>query len=464
MSDTLPRSSGPAYGELLDGDSRPVNPVLRLAGIHDIGPVTIPASRYTDQATFDAEVEHIWKKTWQMACREEHIPNVGDAHVYDIAGISILVVRAAPNRIKAYHNACLHRGRALATVDGNVGEVIRCPFHGLEWHHDGTLAQLTTPWDFPHVSADQFSLPEVQVGRWEGWVFVNLDPNAASLETYLGDLPRHFAKWSPGTKYVSAHVGKVFPVNWKVAQEAFMEAMHVIATHPQIMASIGDANSQYDAFGNFSRAVSAGAVASPHLRWTPTEQQIFDSLTDRRLDQESLAQVPDGMTARAFAAQGGRRRLSRAVDGIDSYCDAELVDSIYYTLFPNFHPWGAFNRINYRFRPLGRQVDHCVMECIFTDNFSGDRPPPAPYRLLGLEDEWVDAAPELGMLARVFQQDSFNLPAVQQGLETMAARGGSLTLTRYQELKVRHFHHLWEAHLAGAGPGAATPVNLPTPR
>ena len=76
--------------------------------------------------------------------------------------------------------------------------------------------------------------------------------------------------------------------------------------------------------------------------------------------------------------------------------------------------------------------------------FAGERPPPAPYVELGLDAEWVDALPELGLLARVFQQDTLNLPAVQQGLEAMAARGGSLTLTRYQELKVRHFHHLWE--------------------
>ncbi len=443
------RSSGPTYHEILDADTHPVNPVLRLGGVDDIGPVSIPASRYTSQAVFDAEVEHLWKRSWQMACREEHIANVGDGYVYDVVGLSILVLRVSPNRIKAYWNACLHRGRALATEAGPVGDVIRCAFHGLEWHHDGTLAQLTTSWDFPHVQPDTFCLPEVAVEIWEGWVFVNPDPAARPFEEHLGALPEHFAKWAPGSKYVSAHVGKVLPVNWKVAQEAFMEAMHVIATHPQIMASIGDANTRYDAFGPFSRAISAGAVASPHLTWTPTEQQIFDSLTDRRLDAEPLAVVPEGMTARAFAAAAGRARKARTVPAIDTYCDAEMVDSIYYTLYPNFHPWGAFNRINYRFRPVGRRVDQCLMECIYTDDFAGERPPPAPYVELGLDAEWVDAVPQLGLLARVFQQDTLNLPAVQQGLEAMAARGGSLTLTRYQELKVRHFHHLWEQQVPG---------------
>lgn len=232
-----------------------------------------------------------------------------------------------------------------------------------------------------------------------------------------------------------------------------MEAMHVLATHPQIMTSTGDANSHYDVWGTVSRAITPSAVPSPHLRHQPTEQEMFDAMVDRRLDQEPLAEVPDGVTARAFAADLGRRRQRRAVAEIDRYCDAEMVDSIYYTVFPNFHPWGAFNRINYRFRPIGRRVDACLMECIYTDNFSGERPPPAPYRELGEHEDWVEAIPELGLLAKVFSQDGFNLPVMQRGLETLAAAGRSTTMTRYQELKIRHFHHLWEQQVGPHLPG-----------
>ncbi|MDH5239100.1 MAG: RHO alpha subunit C-terminal catalytic domain-containing protein, partial [Acidimicrobiia bacterium] len=265
---------------------------------------------------------------------------------------------------------------------------------------------------------------------------------------YIGSLPEHFERWAPHRKYVSAHVGKIYPVNWKVAQEAFMEAFHVVGTHPQIAVATADMNSHYDCFGNFSRAITANGSPSPHLRWTPTEQEIFDALTDRRLDQDIIATVPEAMTARAFTAMLARKRNAKAVPGVETWCDAEMVDSMYFTLFPNFHPWGAFNRINYRFRPVDRRVDQSLMECIYTDDFVGERPPPAPMRLLGLDERWSDAIDELGLLAKVFEQDSFNLPAVQAGLEAMGDR--PVTLTRYQELKIRHFHHLLEAHLGHA--------------
>ena len=82
-----------------------------------------------------------------------------------------------------------------------------------------------------------------------------------------------------------------------------MEAFHVIATHPQILTGTGDCNSQYDVFGNFSRAITPNGTPSPHLQWDPTEQEIFDAITDKRLDEEPMATIPEGMTARSFAAQ-----------------------------------------------------------------------------------------------------------------------------------------------------------------
>ena len=53
----------------------------------------------------------MWKKTWQMVCREEEIPEVGDHYLYQIAHMSFLIVRTGPDEFKAHWNACLHRGR-----------------------------------------------------------------------------------------------------------------------------------------------------------------------------------------------------------------------------------------------------------------------------------------------------------------------------------------------------------------
>jgi len=79
-----------------------------------------------------------------MACREEDIPDVGDTLVYDICDLSILVVRSGPDTIRAFYNACLHRGRQLKEADGNNTE-LRCAFHGYCWNLDGSLKQIVKP-------------------------------------------------------------------------------------------------------------------------------------------------------------------------------------------------------------------------------------------------------------------------------------------------------------------------------
>ena len=225
-----------------------------------------------------------------------------------------------------------------------------------------------------------------------------------------------------------------------------MEAFHVVATHPQLLAGIGDANSQYDWKGSFSRAITPNGTPSPHIRFAPTEQQMFDAMSDRRLDEPPIVEVGDGATARSTAGDGGRRRLARALgDRAEQLSDAELADSIYYTLFPNLHPWGAYNRITYRFRPYGDRHDMSIMECMYLDPFdpARPRPPAAPIHWLGVDDDWTEA-PELGMLARVFNQDSFNLPKVQRGLASLRK---DITLANYQETKIRHFHHVLDQYL-----------------
>jgi hypothetical protein len=170
---------------------------------------------------------------------------------------------------------------------------------------------------------------------------------------------------------------------------------------------------------------------------------MFDAMVDRRLDEPRMVEIGAGMTARATAAAAAREMLRPALgSSVDDLCDAELVDSFYYTVFPNFHPWGAYNRIVYRFRPNGTRVDESIMECMYLAPYpAGARPPSAKIHWLGPDDDWTEA-PELGFLARVFNQDTFNLPKVQRGL--MAMKKKTVTLANYQETKIRHFHGLLE--------------------
>ena len=432
--ETMPRSPGITYQELLDQDSRPVPDVLRLQSPKDMGLQRYSVKRYTSAAWHELEVERLWKKVWQFTCREEDIPEPGDHYRYDIAGMSFLIVRTETGELKAYPNACLHRGRMLKEFDGNAAE-LRCPFHGFCWKLDGQLKDIPADWDFPQIDQSDFSLPEIPLAVWAGFIFINPDQNCDPFDDFIKDLAEQFERWNLGGLYKQAHAAKVMPCNWKIAQEAFCEAFHVNATHPQIMRSIGDVNSQVDVWENCSRVITAGGTHSPLLT-DVSNPDLIRAMMDLDHDAE-VPEIPEGVSLRTFLAGRSRENLKAiAGDRAETYCDAELMDSLDYTLFPNFHPWGAFNGIVYRFRPNGNDHRSSIMECMMLAPFEGERPSAAKVHWLEEDETWSSV---LGFLGKVFDQDSFNMPKVQQGLEATYMDG--IVLSGYQESKVRWLHH-----------------------
>ena len=206
--DTSARFEGQSYQDILDLDSRQVPANLRAQSAPYLGSEPIPVANYTSQTQFDKEAEKMWLRAWQMACREEEIPNVGDYVTYEIVDRSLVVVRSAPDRIQAFYNTCLHRGRKLVTQPGRKSQ-FRCPFHGFTWNIDGSFKEHPFPWDFQHLTDDDLQLPEARVGTWGGFVFVNFSDVAPDLMEVLGPLPEHFEHLHLEDKYINFHVAKV---------------------------------------------------------------------------------------------------------------------------------------------------------------------------------------------------------------------------------------------------------------
>ncbi len=501
------RSNGLNYDELLDMDTHDVPSKLRENSPIEPGPTIVNPSIYYSRDFFDLEVERLWKRVWQLACHEDDIPNVGDSLVYDIASLSYIIVRTSKDEIRAFPNACLHRGRALVTEDTPGMIEFRCPFHGWAWQLDGKLKEVPCQWDFPSVSAQTHSLPPVQVDLWGGFVFINPDENARPLKEFLGDINRHFQPIPFERRYKSVHVAKKLRCNWKAAQEAFMEAYHVVATHPTLLPVMGDANSKYDVFGNMSRAISPNGLLSPHVNpamvadkvegataYTKIRHALSGNIYERlnlgrvkvtarngkigifdeaarhlegELDHadiqmcnwvggplvEGMENEPDATTVgpvpdRRKAEADTQRAFWRDKLGteVDQVSDAEFVDTIYYNVFPNISPWGCFNPIFYRFRPNGDNPEECIHEIMLMMPVpkGEERPAPAKIHWLDFDDDYVDA-PELGMLAKVFNQDVVNLPHVQKGMKSIKSQ--QIVFANYGETKIRHFHKLLEEWL-----------------
>ncbi len=107
------RSAGVSYDEVLDRDSHPVRDILRVDNPLPPGPTIVDPKVYYSREVFEREKERLWKRVWQMACHEDDTPNVGDAIVYDIANLSLIVVRSGEDEFHAFPNACRATGRSL---------------------------------------------------------------------------------------------------------------------------------------------------------------------------------------------------------------------------------------------------------------------------------------------------------------------------------------------------------------
>lgn len=443
----LHETQAQSYDDLLEQDTRPVPDYVRSFGVEELGPVEIPARWYVDRELYQAEIENIWRRKWQMACRVDHVATVGDTYVYDVAGLSFVIVRASESEIKAYWNSCLHRGVPLRQCAGRVDR-LQCPFHGFTWNLHGENVLIPHPEQFPHIDREKFSLPQVQVAIWQGFVFINPDPDAEPLETYMGpELEAEFSLVPFTGRELVMDVAKVFPANWKAVQEAFLESFHVLTTHPQFALSMaGDRCTTFGASGNVSRGILTTGQTSEYVSYTPDEQRIYSSLQEF-WDDEPIGDfaLPEGMTARAALIERSRNAMRPVLGAIaDEVADTEVGDLFYYTLFPNFNPFGIFGQpMVYRFLPYGDDPDKSVMQVWFLMPLPPGVEPKAPAKTVWLTEEQEFGAYEpLGSFGAFISQDSGNLGGVMKGLRN--SQTGIVNFARNYEMKIRHFYAVYE--------------------
>lgn len=444
----------PSVQEVLASDpDRELQPAAyKIVTQHFLGDEDIPFERYTSPEFFRAEMDHMWSRTWQWACREEHVASPGDYYVYDIGPWSVIVVRTEAMEIKAYVNACLHRGTKLKpSFTEGWSPKLACPFHAWTWNLDGTLADLPCAWDFPHVDQAKASLPEVRVGTWGGFVFINLDDNAMPLEEYLAPLPEHALQAEMHDRYVALHIQKELPANWKVASEAFLEAYHVKATHPQLMQGTGDLNTQYDIFtDHVNRLYSLAGVASPNIKREVSQQEILDTIVlgDRSAVGDDLTITGD-RSARETMGDYFKKLLKAGGKDVDDRSTAEIIDTVGYFVFPNGHFFLAPSfPIVYRFRPLGMDPDKALFDLLLLAPLpGGERPEPYQAVRIGIEDSYGSVPGADPSLAEIYDQDTGNMGWMQEGMKT--ARKNSATFANYQESRIRHIHQTIDKYLEG---------------
>ena len=154
---------------------------------------TLPGYFYFDKEIYEKEMSKIFTNSWQYVCHGSRIKDKGDYFVRDIGDQSIVVIRDDSDEIRAFHNVCQHRAHRLFEGSGKTGKRITCPYHSWCYQLDGKLHSAPGSEKSSRFPKDKISLQSVKVDSLCGFIFVNLNPQAASLnETFPWTRTRNF--------------------------------------------------------------------------------------------------------------------------------------------------------------------------------------------------------------------------------------------------------------------------------
>ncbi len=434
-------------------------------GIDD--PERIPTRRYYNEEFYNLECEKLWPHAWQMACRLEQIPHVGDWVEYSNIGKSVIVVRTEQG-IKAFHNACRHRGVAL--VDGGdhgncktTGFI--CPFHGWRWNKDGenTFVYGRHLFSEQQLDPEDLKLPSCRVELWGGCVFINFDDDAPSFRECIGPVADNLEARGMENLRAEWWYATELPANWKVAMEAFMEGYHVMRTHPQLQRnSPAMYNNRYghDTGGIGSEVnprlsireniqaqfrgmelLSEGMAGMIHAKEVEIARQLVDA--DLPEDPEQAMQTWYGMVMKEITEQ--LRARGEPTPDLLELAAKQPVNAVEF-LFPHFFLLPTFTSMSsYRIRPTGPET--CLFEIWSLTMFpEGEEPDPIMEPVV-LPYDSTEFPP-------IPQQDYSNIPSQQIGLHAQGV--DFMRLSRKIEGLIGNYQQIIDGYLKGADPDKLT--------
>jgi len=207
-----------------------------------------PVSHYLSHERFEAECAVIRRHPTPF-CPSAALPQQGSYLARVAAGNPIVVSRDDVGTVRAFINACRHRGMQVAEGSG-CAKAFSCPYHGWTYGLDGTLKGIPGQAGFPALDRDQHRLVEISAIEHGGIIYVQqegeIDPSTLeyALDYFSADQPLFEQKVLTDS------------ANWKLLYETLMEGYHIKSLHRESFYPFGYDNlNVVETFGPHSRVV-----------------------------------------------------------------------------------------------------------------------------------------------------------------------------------------------------------------
>lgn len=206
---------------------------------------TLPGRYYHDPAVYAREMEHIFHRSWQYVCHVSALAEDGDYFVRDIAMQSVVALRAPGGELRAFHNVCQHRAHRLLEGEGRLGDGIVCPYHAWRYGLDGALRHARGSERMSSFERGAIGLKTVRVDQIAGFVFVNLDDDAAPMCEAHAGLEEEILALAPRAASLQRSNAHTYAIaaNWKNSVENYSECYHCPNRHPSLVGGALDIRS-----------------------------------------------------------------------------------------------------------------------------------------------------------------------------------------------------------------------------
>jgi phenylpropionate dioxygenase-like ring-hydroxylating dioxygenase large terminal subunit len=229
-----------------------------------------PVENYRSQGRFEREID-VLRRFPSAFCPSAALAENGSYVAREAAGVPIVAVRGQDGRVRAFRNACRHRGMRLAEGAGCTNAFM-CRYHGWTYGLDGALRHVPHEQGFPGLDKAGHGLVPVTAEERNGLVFITQDgsPNA------LGELPELIAK----DQVLYATAEREVEANWKIFLEGFLEGYHIRATHPETFLPYGFDNlTLLETFGRNSRITFPFKRIKKLADVAPAERNVMGLVT-----------------------------------------------------------------------------------------------------------------------------------------------------------------------------------------
>ena len=198
---------------------------------------TMPPAFYTSPGFLDLEREVLFRGQWICIGQVGEVPRPGDFYTTDLVGEPLLVVRDQDGAVRVLSNVCRHRGNLVAVGAGHAKRFV-CGYHAWSYASDGALVAAPLMDGNTAFDKENCRLPTFNTEIWQGFIFVNLDGNAAPLRPALAPIEPLIRNYRPSERHFLHGAEEVWATNWKCLAENFMEGYHLSQLHAKTLHPI----------------------------------------------------------------------------------------------------------------------------------------------------------------------------------------------------------------------------------